>query len=171
MASFAPTSSAPTADDGSGGGGVAILNRIFADQRKSNGDRIFADQAIGQVVAGTACPTGVTATASVGTVTATGGAIATPVGVTATASVGIATASGGASGAATAQPAGVSAVASVGTVTATGGAAAYPAGVTAYGLVGIPLFGLTTSRQYPLAGQSQTFPLSGRQTYPLQGRT
>lgn len=84
--------------------------------------------------AGTATPSGVSATSSIGTVTATGAASAAPSGVSATASLGTVSATGGAS--ATAVPSGVAATASVGTAIATGAANAQAAGVSASANIG-----------------------------------
>lgn len=87
----------------------------------------------------TAYPSGVSASASVGTPVAVAGAsipaTALPAGISAVASVGAASATG----AARALPAGVGAFASIGQLIASGAAWAYPAGVQASASVGLPV--------------------------------
>lgn len=112
----------------------------------------------------TAYPLGVSASAVIGTPTATGQGVALPAGVTATGEVGTPIASGstsiagigyptgvaasasvgvpialGQNGAGVAAPAGVAAFAIVGTPTATGAAIVLPAGVAATASVGTPV--------------------------------
>lgn len=82
--------------------------------------------------AGTATPSGVSATASIGSVQASGAASAAPAGVSASASIGTAAARGSAN----AVVAGVSTGAAVGSSVATGAATASPSGVAAAAAIG-----------------------------------
>jgi hypothetical protein len=108
--------------------------------------------AAGGAVNGLATPTGVSATAAVGTAAASGQGKAAPLGVSASASVGTATASGAASS--TAQPAGVAASASVGTASASGQAKAAPSGVSATAAVGTATASAASSSTAQPAGVS-----------------
>lgn len=95
-------------------------------------DRLWLD-----VIAGggaTAYPSGVEATAAVGTAPATGAANAAPSGVTGTAELGTVSATGGAG--ANANPTGVSASAAIGTLTAAGAAEVSVVGVETTAAVG-----------------------------------
>ena len=100
---------------------------------------IWVPDSVGAGGPATVIPIGVQANSAIGTPAAIGAAIAALTGVSATGSVGSPTATGGASIPATASPSGVSASSAVGTPAAKGAAKALPAGVQATSAVGTPL--------------------------------